>query len=162
MHSLCLCHSLCSLAWFFFPPQKKCPAPSHYNKIWQFHSKYVMTPGLTNRVLEWYLKQSRELNRLALHCYCASFQHFFIGLAVSLGKDFYNLADPQCQKSFQEMVSHEVKRGGEVTFPPIKHKDSITFETDPKSNNLNRSSSYMTQMTAVSPIETLTSRLLWN
>lgn len=62
MHSLCLCHSLPSpLPDFFSPSQKKCQAPSHYNKIWQFHSKYVTTPGLTNRVLEWYLKQSRAL-----------------------------------------------------------------------------------------------------
>lgn len=60
-------------------------------------------------------KQGAE-GRLTLHCYCASFQHFFTGLAVSLGKDFYNLASPQCQKRFQEMVSHEVKRGGAVTF----------------------------------------------
>lgn len=60
-------------------------------------------------------KQGAE-GRLTLHCYCASFQHFFTGLVVSLGKDFYNLAYPQCQKRFQEMVSHEVKRGGAVTF----------------------------------------------
>lgn len=60
-------------------------------------------------------KQGAEY-RPTLHCYYASFHHFFIGLAVSLGKAFYYLAYPQCQKSFQEMFSHEVRRGGAVTF----------------------------------------------